>query len=43
VPLRAYVADVPAGVQAVISTCLAKKREDRYETMRELVAALRAV
>lgn len=43
VPLRAYVPDVPAAVQAIISTCLEKNREDRYGSMRELAAALRAV
>jgi serine/threonine-protein kinase len=43
VPLRAYVPDAPAAVQAIISTCLEKNREDRYGSMRELAAALRAV
>ncbi|MFO0936979.1 MAG: protein kinase [Gemmataceae bacterium] len=35
--------DVPANVTAVIRKCMAKRPDDRYQTPRELVAALRDV
>ena len=35
--------DLPAGVQAVIERSMAKRREERYSTVGEMVAALEAV
>ena len=43
-PLRAMLREsIPDDADAVVRRCLAKKREDRFATMRELSAALRAV
>jgi len=34
---------VPAELDAIVMRCIAKKPEDRFQTVRELIAALRAV
>jgi hypothetical protein len=41
--LHALRPDLPAGIDAVVTTGMAKKREDRYPTARALAAAARAV
>jgi serine/threonine-protein kinase len=41
-PLRAYLKDAPATVEAVLIRCLAKQREQRYPSMSVLGNALRA-
>jgi serine/threonine-protein kinase len=43
VPLRVHVKETPPDAEAVILKCLRKQRSDRYATMTELAAALRAV
>ncbi|HEX2640819.1 MAG TPA: SUMF1/EgtB/PvdO family nonheme iron enzyme, partial [Pyrinomonadaceae bacterium] len=40
-PLEAHASDVPVEVQAIVSKMLQKDRDDRYRSMRELVADLR--
>lgn len=40
-PLTSLATRVPEGLSAVVARCLRKKREDRFETVQELVAALR--
>ncbi len=40
-PLASLAARVPEGLSAVVACCLRKNREDRFETVQELVAALR--
>lgn len=40
-PLASLAAGVPQGLSAVVACCLQKKREERFETVQELVAALR--
>ena len=42
-PPGAKVQGVPADLDAVVMKCIAKKPDDRYQTVRELIAALRAV
>jgi tRNA A-37 threonylcarbamoyl transferase component Bud32 len=39
---RKLAADLPVAVESVILRCLAKSADERYPSMRELVAALRA-
>jgi hypothetical protein len=41
--LRELTPDVPFALVRVVEKALAKKRPDRYQSMREMVAALRAV
>lgn len=40
VPLRELRPEVPPGVEAVIARCLRKRREERFQTVGELSAAL---
>jgi serine/threonine-protein kinase len=42
-PLRELVADIPAWVEAIVLRALAKRPEDRFESMRELLDALSAI
>jgi serine/threonine-protein kinase len=42
VPLSAYVGDLPSVVQDLVTTCLHKRREDRFSSMRDLAHALRS-
>jgi len=39
-PLRNLRPDIPPALDAVISRCLQKRREDRFQTVREVAAAL---
>ncbi|MBX3230452.1 MAG: serine/threonine protein kinase [Labilithrix sp.] len=39
-PLSSLRSDVPAGLDRVVDTCLAKKPEDRYASVHDLVAEL---
>ena len=39
-PISASASHVPAGLQAIVSRCLAKKLEDRYPSVAELAADL---
>jgi hypothetical protein len=42
-PLRAHIkAEAPPQVEALLFRCLRRRREDRYSSMAELSAALRA-
>lgn len=43
VPLAAYVSNLPAAVQDIVTTCLHKRREDRFSSMRDLARALRSI
>jgi serine/threonine-protein kinase len=38
--LKSYRSDVPEGMQRVIERCLAKDREERYETVADMASAL---
>src|SRR5699024_2940153 len=40
-PLDTHIPDVPAELQLIVSKMLRKNREDRYQTMRELLADLK--
>ena len=40
-PLTAYGNDVPSGLQVIVNACLAKNREERYQTAKDLLTALR--
>ena len=42
-PITSLRADLPYSLQRVIDRCLQKKREDRYQDMRDAVADLKAV
>ncbi|HWZ90706.1 MAG TPA: serine/threonine-protein kinase, partial [Polyangiaceae bacterium] len=42
-PLRAHVTGVPQAAESVLLRCLAKARENRYQSMNALATALRAV
>jgi Tol biopolymer transport system component/tRNA A-37 threonylcarbamoyl transferase component Bud32 len=42
-PLRKFNPKAPADLQRIVSRCLAKKREDRYQSMNDAVVALRRV
>ncbi len=42
-PPSAKVQGVPAELDAVVMKCVAKKPDERYQTVRELIGALRAV
>jgi len=42
-PLREFNADLPPELEALLSRCLAKKPEERYQTARELVNDLEAL
>jgi serine/threonine-protein kinase len=42
IPLRDNLHDVPPAFEAIIARCMEKKREDRYATVGELAAALKA-
>jgi serine/threonine-protein kinase len=42
VPLVAYVNDLPSTVQEIVMTCLRKRREERFSSMRDLASALRS-
>jgi serine/threonine protein kinase len=41
-PPRAIVPDLPEAVERIILRCLAKRQEDRFPSMRDLIAALDA-
>jgi serine/threonine protein kinase/tetratricopeptide (TPR) repeat protein len=40
-PLRQHFAEAPAGLERVVGKCLAKDREDRYQSAEELIAELK--
>ncbi|HUU45746.1 MAG TPA: protein kinase [Acidobacteriota bacterium] len=42
-PLERYSADVPEGLQHIVGKCLAKDRDERYQSAADLVADLRAL
>jgi hypothetical protein len=41
--MRTHVQDVTEELDAVVLRCLARKREDRFQTMADLADALRAL
>lgn len=42
-PLRQYVADVPTELQRIVSKALRKDREERYQSVRDLMVDLRSL
>ena len=42
-PLARYSSKIPQGLQEIVSKCLAKKLEERYQSVADLVADLRRV